>query len=737
MKYLLLAYSVLSFYTLFSQSQVHRVISIPVERNGILLREPWVGGINAAQFSPCDLNQDGIKDLFVFDRDGNKVLTYISNGDGTDSMYQYAPQYEALFPADLNVFALVRDYNKDGIPDIFTFANAQAGTRVFKGTTVNGELHFDLVCPVLKYIDSPYNPIVFANYTDVPVYADVNGDGDIDVLSYDVFGSTIGYYENQTIENSGNPYYDIDSFRYVKVTSCWGNFSQNINNNSITLNVSCKGGPDAGAGGPRHAGNSLYNFRDPVYNTLDLLNGNVGFNNLIFLQNCGDSLSANICVADQVYPACDIPLNMPAYPAAFGIDANDDGFEDLLIAPNQTTGARDVHNVMYYKNTNNPSCPFAYQNDSFLVHNMLDLGTESKALFYDFNGDGLQDIIVGNYGYFIPNAPYKSGLAFYKNTGSAIQPKFTEQTLDYNNFSTYGLQGIDPAFGDLDGDGKPDLLVGEITGYLHFFKNTAIIGSSFPTMTTSQYFNLNPGPYSAPFIYDVNGDSLNDIIVGREDGGLSYYWNFGTKTNPEFDVDSVNAYFGNVSVAVYPDVIGYSQPFIMKDTGSLKLFVGSKLGAVYEYSIDPVKLRSGSFNLITSDFLHQPIGYKSTISIADINNDGQREYVIGNSRGGLLMYSDSVWDPGTSLDIPAFPVNQQLQVFPNPSKDFFVCKLENVSFQNPVVNVFNTLGQVIQVRVTIANDRITIRDSELSNGIYFIKISDSGKDYLGKVLIER
>lgn len=66
---------------LSAQNPIYRVVSIPVARNGITLREPWVGGVNAPQFSGCDLNGDGIKDLFVFDREGGVVLTYLSNGD--------------------------------------------------------------------------------------------------------------------------------------------------------------------------------------------------------------------------------------------------------------------------------------------------------------------------------------------------------------------------------------------------------------------------------------------------------------------------------------------------------------------------------------------------------------------------------------------------------------------------------------------------------------------------------
>ena len=71
---------------------------------------------------------------------------------------------------------------------------------------------------------------------------------------------------------------------------------------------------------PRHSGNSIYGIIDPVYNDVDLLNGNIGYDNLLLLRNCGDSSYANICEWDSIYPTCNVPMFMATYPAAFGVD---------------------------------------------------------------------------------------------------------------------------------------------------------------------------------------------------------------------------------------------------------------------------------------------------------------------------------------------------------------------------------------------------------------------------------
>ncbi|MBL4578584.1 MAG: hypothetical protein JKX74_08930, partial [Flavobacteriales bacterium] len=44
--------------------------SIRVKKNATkYLKNPWAGGLNSPQFSQIDLNGDGIKDLFIYERD--------------------------------------------------------------------------------------------------------------------------------------------------------------------------------------------------------------------------------------------------------------------------------------------------------------------------------------------------------------------------------------------------------------------------------------------------------------------------------------------------------------------------------------------------------------------------------------------------------------------------------------------------------------------------------------------
>lgn len=742
MKKLILPILILLVLWCYPQLPKYRVVSLPVQSNGKALPLAWAGGMDSPQFSPFDIDGDGKIDLYVFDRASNKSLVFINHGGQGDTAYEYAPQFESLFPIDLNSWALLRDYNNDGIPDLFT--HAPLGTTVYKGRRDNNNvLRFDLVSPLLKYSEGQFNVNIWTNVADIPVFTDINGDGDMDVLSYSIFGTSVEYYENQTKEHSGEAAYDVDSLRFERVTSCWGQFTQNSLTNGVSLHDSfCIGlqpPPNYGSNS-RHTGNSIYHFDYDNDGDADLLNGNVGYSNLVFLHNCGSAQESNICEWDSLFPHCTTPVNLNGYPAAFGFDGNNDQLEDLLIAPNSFAGQGDnVMNVWHYQNTGDTLCPFTFMGDSFLVRLGLDFGSNSTPVFYDFNGDGLLDILIGNSGYYHLTGVTQSTLAYLQNTGTPTHPKFNLITSDYDSLSRFHFTGVHPAFGDLDGDGMPDMLLGEQNGFVHFFKNTGAGASTFHTMTQPQYFLMKVGNFSSPFIYDLDGDSLNDVLVGGMDGRISYYWNFGTKFNAQFDMDSVNTFFGGIDVTPYGSPFGFAAPIITKDsTGKDMLLVGNDAGEIFVYAINADSLRNGSFTLLDSNFLQTNLGANAVVSVADVNNDGLNEYVVGNGLGGLFLFSDSLWDSSTVIFNQLEEIYQAgtLRIYPNPARDYFVCVVNEGQFSHPQVQLYNIIGEEMSVETQGTSERIVIHTNNLSAGFYFIRIVDNGKSYTGKVLLK-
>lgn len=63
-----------------------------------LLPKATNGGFHCPQFSPCDLNGDGKKDIVVYDKLDGSISTYINKGASGEVKYQLDNRYAAYFP---------------------------------------------------------------------------------------------------------------------------------------------------------------------------------------------------------------------------------------------------------------------------------------------------------------------------------------------------------------------------------------------------------------------------------------------------------------------------------------------------------------------------------------------------------------------------------------------------------------------------------------------------------------
>src|SRR5690554_6792235 len=80
-----------------------------VHPNEELKAFPWAGGLNGVQYGKVDLNNDGIDDIAAYDRSSGRVLCFLRNGE----TYEYAPQYEAFLPSEIQNFFILKDYDGD------------------------------------------------------------------------------------------------------------------------------------------------------------------------------------------------------------------------------------------------------------------------------------------------------------------------------------------------------------------------------------------------------------------------------------------------------------------------------------------------------------------------------------------------------------------------------------------------------------------------------------------------
>ncbi|MCF8278665.1 MAG: T9SS type A sorting domain-containing protein [Flavobacteriales bacterium] len=577
--------------TTFAQLYFNRYDSVQVTEENGPLSFPWAGGMNHAQFSNMDFDADGRNDLFVFDKSGDKIICLRTN---ESNELELAPKYRHMFVDQhtpdqdrLHDWVILRDFNADGKTDIFAYSNG--GMAVYRNDGNPDTLIFTLITKKLlsQYGNGLIN--IYVSPTDLPAIMDVNGDSDMDIVTFSLFGTSAEYHENQSMELYGIP----DSMTMQLATSCWGNFEEDPSTVAVNLNVSCKGVTTPteemiteAYEGARHSGFTMLGLDIEGDGDQDLALANLSFNTMNILINDGDANSANIGSQDLTFPAnfnSTVPVDIYTFPAAFLADVNNDGKTDIIGSPYQENNGHDYQGSYLYTNSASSGFDLTFQKNNFLQDEMIELGTSAYPVFFDYDNDGLKDLLVGNKGYFVSTGTYSSQLAYYRNTGTATEPAFTLQTRNVANISQLGLGNVAPTFGDIDGDGDDDMIIGDAAGLIHYFENSAGTGNpcSF-TLTTPGFQGIDiTGQFATPCLYDVDGDELLDLVIGERNGNLNMYYNEGTATNPNFVLSEVK--WGGVDMKRNGLSFGYSTPFLFEYDGTLQMLVGSESGVIDLY----------------------------------------------------------------------------------------------------------------------------------------------------------
>lgn len=699
---------------------------------GNKLNHAWVGGLNSVQFSQIDLDLDGKKDLFTFDRSGHKIRTFRNNGTPNTIDYVYAPEFQSDFPK-MHDWVLLRDYDCDGKEDIFTYSSG--GFAVYKNTSTPGNLSFVKISDLVfsdysKNSTPPQMANLYISSTDIPAIDDIDGDGDLDVVTFSIFGSYVEYHKNMSKELYGT----CDSLTFKLKNNCWGFFSENFSNNSVTLSDTCPSNvvnPEKIImGGNKHSGSTLLTLDLNNDGLRDLVLGDVSFKNMTSLINNGSVNNAYMISQDSVFPKNNtntLPIDLQLFPAAFYLDINNDGNRDLIVSPGTPNGSENTKSCWLYTNSNITNQPtFNFSGNNFLQGEMMEHGEGSYPVFFDYNADGLMDLLVGNFIYYVDNAFPKSAIALYENIGTPSQPKFQLKTRDYagiakislNTFSNMPTYGVCPTFGDVDGDGDQDMIVGDYNGKVHLFTNTAGAGNTANfILTQADYQGIDAGNYAKPQLFDISGDTLLDLVIGNQAGKIEYYKNIGTKTTPNFSLQTQN--LGNVNVTKVGNVNGYSRPFFFKNGNQIELLCGSLSGQLFHYNnID--SSASSIYNVVDTSFYGINEGARASIVGADINSDGLTDYVIGNYSGGNSLYLES---NVTNIKESGFTnYNLELITYPNPSNDKI-----NIQFSNPYlikfdIRLYDLQGKLVYSEKYNTNN-IQIDVSNLSKGVYVLKVN--------------
>jgi len=792
-------YTVLFFLLCFLALNVHaqniKLYASPrgnadvLDVNGDTMLNPWCGGWLTPQFSSIDLNGDGLLDLFVFQCNiigDSRILTFLNTGNGK---YQYAPDYESFFPF-LQYWALLVDYNKDGKPDIFSYADVGSGIDVYKNVSDSNGIKFTKITPYLQRLDytddANHRVNIYSTQITLPAIADIDGDGDIDIVSFDPSYFGASYFKNNAVEKGES----LDSLDFTNPTQCWGDFHTTFSSYpsvDSTLTIHCRCGPSgcgASMSQETHGASTMLLVDMENKGDKDMLYGNQ-FNNFVVQMTNGrtkyGSKNDTIVAVDSAFIGDNHKVNVAMFPSAYLADGTADNVPDLITAPFIDTNTVADHKTFLYRNTGQTTGNhYEFVEDNFMQNTMLDYGEHAAPVFVDYNHDSLMDLVIatranptgGYYNPIYPNHRHYDHLELYKNIGTKNKAVYEKVDDDFGSLKKYGLTFLAPTFADLDGDGRPDMFVGSASGKVMYFKNVKDSGNTISMKLISDSLpNIQASKYSTPCLAHVSNDSLCDLVMGCDTGTFSYYKNVGNKSAPNFKL--ITSYFGKVRTNMYyygnyvydsngniidsslvKEYSGRSAPLItdLDHNGKPDLISGSNDENMFMYFNITDNL-SGSFTRTDTVFYNtlkhvkenKNLGMQTMPAAADLDNDGYPELLIGNYSGGIQYFGSKIvklTKLHNSFIQPPVEFSSLFSLYPNPARDNVILQYYNsLEPEDASVTVTDMMGK------TITNTRFImlpgtgkqqIATTGLASGVYFVSITTPDRFYSGgKLIISR
>ncbi|MCF7922838.1 MAG: T9SS type A sorting domain-containing protein [Candidatus Marinimicrobia bacterium] len=244
---------------------------------------------------------------------------------------------------------------------------------------------------------------------------------------------------------------------------------------------------------------------------IDLLVGRDGYG-FYYYQNTGSPSQWNWNRLDSQFSGLGASTywNSPCL-----VDLTGDGKQDLVHGT--ASGP-----LKYYRNTGSLT-QATWSEVTSLFGGVIDVGGASNPVFIDFDDDGDLDLLSGS---------QMGDIKYYENTGNASGPAWTPNHSRFSSIDHSIYSAV--AAGDLDADGEIDLVVGDLSGNLYYHRNT---GASF-VFESTEFTGINVGGWSSPRLYDLDLDGDLDLWVGREDGQISFFENTGTPLDAVWTEDA-------------------------------------------------------------------------------------------------------------------------------------------------------------------------------------------------------
>ncbi len=286
------------------------------------------------------------------------------------------------------------------------------------------------------------------------------------------------------------------------------------------------------------------------------------------------------------------------------VDLDGDGVYDLIYG---TAGGP----LCYWQNTGSGTAPNWSENTA-LFGGVIDVGGASNPVFYDFDDDGDLDMISGS---------NLGSIKYYENIGNANCPAWQEDSSLFASIDHSIYAAV--AIGDVNDDGYPDAIIGDLSGNLYYHRNNSGLNLVEVPCTFTGYSNSG---WSSPRLLDMDFDGDLDLAVGGEDGEMRYLENQGTASEPNW-VD-ISGYFGTIDIGsncvpAFADFDG---------DGDYDFAAGNLFGEV-TYFANNMGWQENSML-----FSEMEADQNATPALVDIDADGDLDIVVGCYDGTFSYY---------------------------------------------------------------------------------------------------
>ncbi|MCS7296970.1 MAG: T9SS type A sorting domain-containing protein [Bacteroidia bacterium] len=680
---------------------VYPVVVAPPET----LYNAWAGGWQSPQFSTLDVDGDGEDELLTFDRVDDKLLLFKRQG----RRWMYLAEGDSFFPVSfLSGWVLLRDYDGDGDKDLFT--NVNSNIRVFENIAPSqGSPRWRLAYDTLR---SEYTPgffsYLYAARIDIPAITDVDNDGDVDLLVYEVLGTLIECHKNEAMEQLGRR----DTFLLRLQSGCWGGVYEvyDYNQNTFSFVQYECGSSQREEARTAHAGGTLLIIDLNGDGLKDLIVGDDGPPYLIAGLNTGTNQEALIDAENPLtpYPPA-MPLYLPSFPAAYYEDVTGDGKPDLICANNSAVGGESRRSVWMYENVGSAEAPlWAAPARGWLHSSMLDVGRGAHPTLADLNRDGYPDLIISCEQDYTETGPVGRAFLLWGIPGG-----FTLADTNWLGLTAYVLRNPVFTAGDINGNGRTDLIMGTSTGALwHWEEQQA--GSANFILLSQNFANISAPPFATPLLYDYDEDGDLDLIVGGRNGRLALYRHENDST-----FRLITDFLGEIEMRdTLSTLLGFTRPALtdIDGDGEDELIVGNMTGFLRVYEPqwrDPLRPWIQVMDL--------PYRWGKRASPTAWRDTDSLLILVGNLRGGLHAFTLA-----SEISTPIFP--KSADHLPYVLR-FTAHHWELFTSYPALVRVYNLRGELVSIFTDQAHCALAYPP-----GVYIVVIQIGDQTFIERIL---